>query len=281
MALSDLIEIPDAAMDEGAVIKLIQAEIAKLEIPRPTLLEIKQIDGSVQTLGMSHAKLETLIKVCSARVNVLLVGPAGSGKTYAAEQVAKAFSLPFYFNGAISSEYKLSGFIDAQGRLVSTAFREAYENGGVYLFDEVDGSLPAATLAFNAALANGFADFPDGRVNRHDDFICIAAANTYGGGATFDFVGRNKQDGAFMDRFATLRWDIDEALELAACPNTGWVRKVQRWRANAASKGLKVIISPRASFNGAKLLSAGLDEPTVAEMTVVKGMTPDQWASIR
>jgi hypothetical protein len=165
--------------------------------------------------------------------------------------------------------------------LVSTAFREAYEQGGVYLFDEVDGSLPAATLAFNAALANGFADFPDGRVERHADFICIAAANTYGGGATFEFVGRNKQDGAFVDRFATLRWDVDEALELAACSNTAWTKKVQRWRANAASKGLKVIISPRASFYGALLLQTGLDEEIVTDMTVVKGMTPDQWASIR
>src|SRR5690606_7558053 len=99
-------------------------------------------------------------KMVAAGVNVWLAGPAGSGKTTAAEQVAKALKLKFYFNGAIDTEYKLSGFVDAHGRIVSTAFREAYTNGGVYLFDEVDASLPSATLAFNAALANGQCDFP-------------------------------------------------------------------------------------------------------------------------
>jgi len=280
-ALADMIEVPSAEMDKDAVIKLIQAEIAKIKFPTATLLEVKQADNAVPvSLGMVHCCLQDLLIAANARVNVFLVGPAGSGKTTAAEQVAKALGLPFYFNGAISSEYKLMGFVDAQGRLISTAFREAYENGGVYLFDEVDASMPAATMAFNAALSNGFCDFPDGRIEKHADFVCLAAGNTYGGGATFDFVGRNKQDGAFMDRFVVQDWPLDPTLEQSTCANTEWTAYVQAVRARAASRGLKVIISPRATYNGAKLLAAGMSRSKVIAMTLKKGMTDDQWRSI-
>ena len=230
--------------------------------------------------GAVHREFEKLLTMAKAKCNILMVGPAGSGKTTAAEQLSQALGVPFRFNGAIDTEYKLKGFVDAQGRVVNTAFREAFENGGVYLFDEVDASLPAATMAFNAALANGWCDFPDGRVNRHKDTVIIAAANTYMGGATFEYVGRNKQDAAFADRFVVLRWDIDEALEMELCSQKQWCAHVQTLRSRAASKGLKVIISPRASIEGAKLLAAGLSWEDVESAAVRKGMTDDQWLAI-
>ena len=230
--------------------------------------------------GFAHREFPTLLAFAKAGVNILMVGPAGSGKTTAAEMLAKALGVSFHFNGAIDSEYKLKGFVDAQGRLVTTEFRKAFEHGGVYLFDEVDASLPAATMAFNAALANGWCDFPDGRVNRHPDTVIIAAANTFLGGATFEYVGRNKQDAAFVDRFVSLEWNIDEALESALCPNTKWCGHVQRLRASAARKGLKVIISPRASINGAKLLAQGLPWEVAEKAAIRKGITAEQWETI-
>jgi cobaltochelatase CobS len=233
-----------------------------------------------------HKQFRTLLKAASARtadghrLNVWLAGGAGSGKTTAARNVAKSLGLPFYFNGAIDNEYKLLGFTDAQGRLVSRPFRQAYEHGGVYLFDEVDASLPAALLAFNAALANGQVDFPDRIVERHRDCVIIAAGNTYGHGATSDYVGRFKQDAAFMDRFAFLNWETDEELERATCPDRDWCAFVQKTRARARSQGLKVIISPRASYYGAALLAAGLDRDAVVGMTLRKGLSDDQWNAL-
>jgi len=272
------------AMDER--FKGVEERLERFLADRPLRVEVQHVDANrkpvapVIALGLQHHKMPTLLKMIKARVNVLLVGPAGSGKTTAAEACAKALGLEFHFNGAIDTEYKLKGFIDAHGNMRETAFRKAYEFGGVYLFDEIDASLPAATMAFNAALANGFCDFADKMVHRHPDFICIAAGNTYMTGATFDYVGRNKQDAAFVDRFASLTWPIDEKLEAAITPNAQWVREVQRLRANAATKGLKVIISPRASLHGAKLIEAGLSWEEALETCVRKGMTDTQWMSI-
>lgn len=264
-----------AELDESKVVDLIKkhAQATKLEIKIGK--EIKEIET-----GLHHEALPKVIKLLSAGVNVLMVGGAGSGKTTIAEQAAKALDLQFYFNGALSSEYKLSGFIDAQGKLVSTVFRQAYEHGGVYLFDEVDGSMPDALLAFNAALSNGHADFPDGRINRHKDFHCVAAANTYGMGADRLYVGRNQLDAASLDRFAVIVVDYDEKLERTVAANDDWVNRVQKIRQAVNEFKIRHIVSPRASIQGAKLLAAGFKEHEVEEMVIWKGIDKDSKTKI-
>lgn len=268
-----------SAMEES-VRRVLEGEPLRIRV-ETKLAGAPEESAKVAFEGVAHKEFQTLLIMAQAGVNILMVGPAGSGKTTAAEMLARALGREFRFNGAIDTEYKLKGFVDAQGRVVHTAFRDAFENGGVYLFDEVDASLPSATMAFNAALANGWCDFPDGRVTRHPDTVIIAAANTYLGGATFEYVGRNKQDAAFIDRFVALQWDIDEALETTLCSNKQWCSHVQRLRANARAKSLKVIISPRASIEGAKLLSKGLPWDFVEKAAIKKGMTDDQWSAIQ
>lgn len=271
-------------------LKAAEKAIADATIPRPITVIRKDGEGNETgktDLGHQHMTFETLLKVCTTRggdgyaLNTWLVGPAGSGKTTAAKNVAKAMGLPFYFNGAIDNEYKLLGFTDAQGRIVSRPFREAWVNGGVYLFDEVDASLPGAVLAFNAALANGSCDFPDGNIERHADCIVIACANTFGSGATSEYVGRMKMDAAFVDRFVQLQWDYDETLERALSGNDTWVRKVHKVRKAVRDLGIRHVVSPRASMFGAAMLANGFPEVEVIEMTVRKGLSDEQWSSIR
>lgn len=236
-------------------------------------------------LGRQHAQFMTLLKLCktkgrNGRLNVWMTGPAGSGKTTAAMNAAKALNLPFYFCGAINDEYKLLGFTDAQGRTVRTPFREAFEHGGVFLMDEVDGSAPAAILALNAALANGTCDFPEGNVKRHSDCVVIAAANTWGSGATHKYVGRNKLDAATLDRYVMLAWDYDTGMELQLSGNPEWARTVQRIRANIMSAGIEAVISPRATYTGADLLAAGMDKAQVVDMVLRRGMPSEQWQQV-
>jgi cobaltochelatase CobS len=274
-------------LDESAVADIAHRVITNYMEEHPqqaTAQEIKILTPNLETksLGVQHKKFPTILKALQATRRVWICGPAGSGKTTIAKKCAEALSLPFQFNGAIDNEYKLSGFVDAQGRIVSTAFKEAFTKGGVYLFDEVDSSSPSATLTFQAALSNNMADFPgSGYTEAHPDFYCIACANTWGLGGNDQYVGRNRLDAAFLDRFIQIEVDYDEALELALCAgNTTWCLMVQRIRAKARDKGLRVVVSPRASLYGCQLFSAGFSEAEVMNMTIRKGMSDSQYETI-
>ena len=272
-------------VDIETVRSIVRDEIACL----PAMKLDVTSNGATHTLeGMRHYLVPALITIVATGTHAYLVGPAGSGKSTACEQVAEGLGRDYYFTGAVDSAYALSGFIDAQGRYVTTAYRQAYENGGVFCFDEIDASDPAALLYVNAGLANGHQNFPDAIIKRHPDFVCIAAANTIGQGGSRQYVGRNPLDAASLDRFAVIDWDYDEALETAIVtgvqkqgkhgPKIGgqgsavdWLAYVQNIRAAVALQGHRLVVSPRASITGAKLLAAGLPWDFVASACVWKG----------
>jgi cobaltochelatase CobS len=256
----------------------IAAALESLQGARKLTIQINELPAV--EVGVQHRQFPILVKAMAARTNIWLAGPSGSGKTTAAMHAARALSLKFYFTGAISDAYGLTGYNDANGRYVRTAFRDAWENGGVFLWDEVDASDPTALLAFNAALANGHAAFPDGIIAKHPDCILVAAANTYGHGATQEYVGRMKLDAAFLKRFAFLSWDYDDALEMATAPNSAWTKRVQAVRKKVIEKKLRVLVTPRESYIGAQLLAAGIPQSDVEAMTIRSGMTAEQWKEV-
>ena len=151
----------------------------------------------------------------------------------------------------------------------------------MFLWDEIDASSASALLAFNAGLANGHQDFPDGAVKRHADFRAIASANTFGNGADRVYVGRNQMDGASQDRFFTIAMDYDERLERALYGDTEWTRFVQKVRASVRNLNLRHIVSMRAIDMGTRLLAAGLDRDFVEAGTLWKGLAPADVAKIR
>ncbi len=283
-----------AALDEKWRDQMSTSLANAVEIARASLanepgrkLDVTSKNGTHSIEGRQHRQFELLLKILgssdsagNSNLNVWLTGMPGTGKTRAAANAAQALGMAFYCNGSVANKYELIGFKDAHGNYQSTPFRDAWENGGVYLFDEIDGSVPAAVLAFNSALANGIVAFPDGMMKRHKDCIIIAAANTNGQGATAELVGRMKQDAAFLDRFVMMNWDIDEELERHITQNDEWLEYVHRVRRKALANGLKVMITPRASLYGAQLLASGIDRHTVVAMTLKKGMSDAQWQMI-
>lgn len=260
------------------------------ELAPPRRIEVaNKTTGQVTSIGLQHETFPTLLRAVEARdhrgfhLNIWLTGPTGSGKTTAAEAAAKALSLPFGSDGSLDADYKVLGFRDANGNIISTQFLDIYENGGIYVADEIDNWLPSALLSLNAALANGFCSSPKGLVQRHKDACVIACANTWGLGATGDYVGRTRLDAASLDRFQPkINWPYDERLELALAQAQGgtigqnWCQTVQSVRQATLKQGLKVIISPRATFAGIALLAQGFRRAEVIEMTLTPGLSPEQ-----
>ena len=241
----------------------------------PVTLQVVRPNEAPVLLGMTHRNQPKLIRMLAAGGHVYLHGPAGSGKTTAAKLAAKAFDLPFYFAAKVESEYMLLGFKDARGETVRTPFREAYEHGGLFLFDELDGSSASAVVAMNAALANGICAFPDGVVSMHENFKCIGGGNTKLSGATREYVGRNQLDAASVDRFDFLEWNYDDALETALATNADWCRYVQSARRAVEARALKHLVTPRATFRGCKLLEAGLTWGETETAVLWKGLDPE------
>jgi hypothetical protein len=283
--LAELASGNAAPLDERRVIELIaehaprpETSIIRHEVTLRTASDAVVISGSV------HPRLGMLTKAMGSRMgngfapNVFLVGPTGSGKTHAVEQVADAMGRGFYMHGAMAMSHELLGYKDANGNYHTTPFREAFEKGGVVLCDEMDSWDAAVTLAMNAALANGQCAFPDGMVKRHPDCIIVAAGNTHGTGPTAEFVGRNRLDAAFLSRFPVkIEWPRDPAIEVSLAGNhPAWARRVMAARERAAAAGLKTLIDPRHTQAGAALLDAGMAAEEVAELTYLAGLTADQ-----
>lgn len=232
-------------------------------------------------VGLVHHRMGDILKALAAGLNVYLHGPAGSGKTTAATKCAEALEVQFYFAAKVESEYLLLGFKDARGEVVRTQFREAYEHGGVFLFDELDGSSPGAVVALNAALANGVCPFPDGIVKRHDKFYCIAAGNTKLNGANRQYTGRVQLDAASVDRFAFIEFGYDNALEMELASDKSWCKHVQSVRQAIADRGLTYLVTPRATIDGCKALAAGFSWEDCEAMTIFKGLDAETVEQIK
>tara|TARA_R110002167_G_scaffold234388_1_gene439632 strand:- start:10533 stop:11741 length:1209 start_codon:yes stop_codon:yes gene_type:complete len=247
-------------------------------VPHTTVLELKFKDNPKVKLGLEHKSFPDVLKTLSAGVNIALVGPAGSGKTTIVSHAAKALELSFASQSvsAQSTVFDFFGYKSATGEYIGTLFRDKYENGGVFLLDEFDAGNPNVLAALNQATANDYCPFPDQMIKRHDDFIIVMAGNTFGGGGTIDYVGRNKIDAATLDRFAFIYVDYDEDLESALSTNENWCLAVQVYRKRAHDKKIRTIISPRATFHGEKLLAAGLSLEKVLDMVIFKGLSKDE-----
>jgi MoxR-like ATPase len=255
---------------------LVDERVAQLS----RVAEIKIGKAPSVKVDKAHRMLEPVLTTVVAGATPMLVGPAGSGKTTLAEQVAKLMKLDFYMEARVTSEYKLIGFLDATGKVARTQFRDAYEKGGVFLFDEMDASDADALTAFNAALSNGMCAFPDKLVKRHADFHAVAATNTFGRGADRQYVGRNQLDAATLDRFVVLEVDYDEQLELEICGNAEWARRVQKVRHAITVEKVRHIVSPRASIMGARMLAAGMERDAVEEACIWKGLDANNRARV-
>lgn len=228
-----------------------------------------------------HPAFGKVVKILSSakrkEKNIMFVGPAGSGKTHLAGCVAEALQLKFYpmSVGLQTTKSDLLGFVNAQGNYVTTPVREAYEKGGLLLLDEFDAAHAGVVTILNSLLANGHCSFADKIVTKHPDFVCVCACNTYGKGATMEYIGRNRLDAATLDRFIVVEVGYDKGLEKALTNNPKWFDIINKVRENINTEKIKITVSPRALMDGADLLDQGFSPTEVLDMVVFKGVEED------
>ena len=83
----------------------------------------------------------------------------------------------------------------------STKFAEYYSKPSIILLDEFTALDPSVAQICNAALANDEIETTTGTVYRDPNCIIVATSNTYGGGASRQYVANNQLDASTIDRF--------------------------------------------------------------------------------
>lgn len=263
---------------EDEIREFIKREYGTIERKVVTVVDGKKFEGD----GAVHEKFEQIVKFVANNEPVFLTGPAGSGKNVLCQQVAKALGLNFYFSNAVTQEYKITGFTDAMGIFHESQFYKAFKNGGLFMLDEMDASIPEVLVILNAAIANRYFDFPApiGYVEAHPDFRVIAAGNTFGLGANYEYVGRNQLDMASLDRFAVVKVSYDRNIEMnVANGNVELVDFADDLRKAAEKSGIRFIISYRAIGRVAKLEGLlGLDE--ALKTCLIKSLEKDDISAL-
>lgn len=281
-------------IDGGSVLKVLSQELltligsqlaenieAKVNqfVADKTLVKIVSIDGIEKkpVEGITHKKFESVLQFVSLNIPVMLVGPAGSGKNVIVEQVAKALDLDFYMSNKVTDEFKLTGFVDAMGNFSETPFYKFCKNGGIFFLDEADASDPNALTVLNSAIANRYFDFPKiGRVQLNKNCHFIAAANTFGTGASMQYSGRNQLDAATLNRFVTVYVDYDKRIEEACSRgNKEALEFCREYRKASQKNGLQVVLSYRDITNLCFALEAGMDRTEAIADCIVKGLQAD------
>lgn len=295
-----------AGVDPDQVREIVRAE---LDDRPPHRIEVVTPDATKRAEGYRHPMFEKVLRLAGAGLNVMMTGPAGSGKTTLAAQVAEALGRPF---GMISltagaSESQLLGRFLPTGEAgrfeyTDTPFIRAYEDGGVFLLDEFDAADPNLAIVLNAA-TSGNSFFNDYRthapeIRKHADAVILAACNTYGTGADVIYSGRNQLDAATLDRFYTVRIDYDPALDrniagMAPAAATRWkaagnattedLQELGAWvlavREKIAASGLRRVFSPRATAKATAARRAGIPTAEV-KADLLAGWTRDELAKI-
>lgn len=242
---------PQAAVDADTVRSIVQDEIKKLAVEQPH--EISIIKTNVT--GHDDSKHPMFEKVLPLVVNdrtlgrwPWLFGPAGSGKSSLAKQIADELKLPFYSVSSLQQKYELEGYTDATGNLVETSFYKAWTEGGVFLFDEASTSSAEVQVAFNTALANLRYNFPKvGMMDAHPDFHILAADNTAGWGGDKSYHARFEMDASTLDRYIPVQISYTDEFDLRmASQNNDLVKFVKDVRKALAKADLAYTASPRA-----------------------------------
>lgn len=245
--------------------------------------EVEQPKVDIPKGKVRHPKYEQIMACIEYGIPVYLAGPAGSGKNHTVEQIAKELGWEFYFSNSIQQEYKLTGFIDAGGDYHETEFYKACTSDEecVFFLDEIDASIPDVLVLLNAAIANGYFEFPNGRVD-FDNVHFVAAGNTVGNGADDKYTGRMVLDSATLDRFAIIEFDYDRNVELKLTKgNVDLVDFIKDLRHTIEQKGIRHTVSYRCEIMTTKLERAGMNLEDIMRIAILKGLDQDTINTIR
>lgn len=212
----------------------------------------RKAEEEAKMIDMSKLEPEAqLKKIIEAGIrNVWMVGPAGCGKSTMARNVAKELDVPYLCIscGIGTSATEFVGY--KYPNRESTKFAEYYAKPSIILIDEMTALDPAVGQVLNAALANGEIETTTGLVCRHPECIIIATSNTFGNGASRQYVANNQLDASTIDRFIGGIIEVNYSVAYESQYDTDVVNYVWKLREIIKECNLRRIASTRMIQSG-------------------------------
>ncbi len=264
---------------------------AKIKDTDPVIAFIKNAPSiKPANLEMSDTKWKYLVRSAVRGKNIMMVGPAGCGKTMAAKSLPEATKQPFfYFNLGATQDPRATligntHFKDGETLFDKSPFVKALETeNAIILLDELSRAHPEAWNILMTVLDEGqrylrldeSIDAPVINVAKGVSFIATANIGT-------EYTSTRVLDRALMDRFEIIEVDIlsleqefsllsmryqnlsDELLRSVAD-----IADVTRkeWRSEEGK--LSTMISTRMTVRMCELLSDGFDLAETTEVAIL------------
>src|SRR5574337_1800677 len=293
--------------DPEEIRAIVREELAGIQPAR--ILIDAQTQHTVKIEEHTHPQFLKVYMLLKAGLNVLLVGPAGCGKTYMLHALAKAMEsskVAIVSGTAGASEAHLTGWrlpVDGgKWDFIASPWLEAYTaDKGFCGLDEMDAFDANMLMVSNTALANGHIHVPQAlrTFARGKDTVVCATANTYGHGSDLIYAGRNQLDAATLDRFYMVEMDYDEEYEAALAgrafsPAAPWkaaekpgadeLRNIGVWvaelRKKTESLRLRRVVSTRMLQKAIAARSVGVPFAEV-KRDLLAGWTKDELSKVR
>jgi len=206
---------------------------------------------------------------------IMLTGPAGTAKSQAAEHLAETLGLNYgYMAGSQQlTKSDMLGYRSPDGKIIDSLLGQFYQQGGVFVIEEIDAINNNILLNLNTAIAGHRGYFAGRMVERHPDFRLIATANTYGG-SDDNYNARTKLDASTMSRFLRLEWELDEQLETDLLDNLRIDEAIKRTREELRKRGYELTMRDALSYKA--LLEVWIGYESAAASTILREVDPSQ-----
>jgi nitric oxide reductase NorQ protein len=227
-------------------------------------------------LILSDLKWRYLVRSVIRGVNIMLLGPAGCGKTTAVATVAKAMDRPFFYINLGATQDPRSSLIgnthfdkDKGTYFADAAFVRAIQTpNAVILLDELSRAHPEAWNILMTVLDESqrylrLDESPNGEIVKVAEGVCFAATANIG----VEYTSTRIIDLAIKDRFLMLKMDV-----LSREQQTGLIRQVCPTISDRDADALTAIyeqINHEVNTNSGRLSSGLSTRTTLAAAKVI------------
>jgi MoxR-like ATPase len=271
------------------------SHVATLLAP-PVDESMDDLPGKGTTKGYIKPSIYNKVKkAVVAGMTPVVFGPAGSGKSRLAKEVAKDLGKEFHtlsFSGGLrySQVFGSQTLKDSNTEWTPAPLLNWVQTACMILLDEIFSADPEVLLGLNSILEADTRSIstPIGVIKVHPECLFIAAANSNGRQQSRQYTGAVRSDDSLLDRLIPpFYMDYDERVEEKIAKRmvdemtaTHLVGTLQRFRKLVKENGVPFDPSTRRLIGACKLVNAGFETAEAFRMSFMETLSQAEAAKV-